>query len=148
MKRRPAHWTFKVRLQEFASELVAHILRCVPEGAVNAELWASVLAQSGRGHEVELLEASWTKFELTNPHVGLPSKPNFGKPAKAGWRELCQLIGSYILKHCNGNSDVLKPVEAAEEIYTSAKAQNVYDLPAASTIKDALQTIKSGVGRT
>jgi hypothetical protein len=56
-----------------------------------------------------------------------------GRHAKTAWRDLCVIIGAYILKHCEITEEKIKINEASIKIHEIASA--------ASTIRDRLSQI-------
>jgi hypothetical protein len=64
-----------------------------------------------------------------------------GRHAKTAWRDLCVIIGAYILKHCEITEEKIKINEASIKTHEIAKDEGIADLPAASTIRDRLSQI-------
>jgi hypothetical protein len=78
-----------------------------------------------------------------------PSEPAPKKESKLGrppknWKEVCVIIGAYIIKHHQiSPKDKIKVELASEVIHKIAEDDHVFDLPTAPTIKEALSKILS-----
>ena len=146
--------TFKVGIPPFADELVRRVAdelrnNTVKSKEINsaeaalAELRQALSLASER-YEVVILEQVWTNY-LQQNKMSEPAykEPKAGRDEKVGWRDLTIIIGAYVLKHREITDEKIKVEESAKKIHEIAKAQNVTDLPAWPTIKDALSKILS-----
>ena len=89
-----------VRLGEFAQEVVAQVNQAPGHEQVASDKWKAVLAATSHRYEVAIIEADWAAYEQRNP----PSEPAPKKKSKLGrpqknWKDLCVIIGAYIIKH-------------------------------------------------
>jgi hypothetical protein len=142
--------TFKVRLSDVADEYV-RVMSKRPE--INQRgspetIWREIkatLAAASRRFEVLIREQDWedylNKHNLEEPFpVG---KRKGGRPQKQGWRELCVLVGAYLIKHRTMTKEDPKIEESARQIHKIAKDEGIPGLPAWPTIKAALSDIYS-----
>jgi hypothetical protein len=135
--------TFKVRVGDFAGAVAIAVLERAGEKQsteFSAELKA-ILSATKRSYDVEIIESEWQAYRLAHP---MPhTKRKGGRYQKEGWRDLCIIIGAYLMKHRAKTNESLKPEHAADVIFRIGKTENITDLPAAGTIKDVLSAIKA-----
>ena len=89
-----------VRLGAFPEEVVAQVNDALGHEEVASDKWKAVLAATSHRYEVAIIEADWIAYEKQNP----PSEPAPKKESKLGrppknWKEVCVIIGAYIIKH-------------------------------------------------
>jgi hypothetical protein len=125
--RKSTSGAFKIRLGEFADEIIAQIsqqLEC--QSAPTSEEWKALLKATTLQYEVEIIEREWANF-LGSYAAQLPleKKSGSGRYAKTGWRNLSVIIGAYILKHCKTTNEEIKIQEANENIYKIAKREGI-----------------------
>lgn len=138
--------TFKVRLGQFAEDIVAQVNEQLEKKKSEAsEEWKAVLKATTHTYEVEITEREWADYlnrnNLTEPGPEIKSKS--GRNQKKGWRDLSIIISAYIIKHYETMKEEIKAEEASKKIHEIAKAGNIIDLPSASTIKDELSKIRA-----
>jgi hypothetical protein len=144
-RRHHSSGAFKVRLGDFAKEIVALINQNLErQSALTSKEWEAVLKATTRRYEVEIIEQEWNDFLAQNPLVGISSenKSTSGRQQKKGWRQTAIVIGAYILKHCQTTNEQIKIEEASRRIHEIAKKAKTIGLPEASTIKGALSEIR------
>ena len=134
-----------VRLGDFPEEVVAKINEAPGHEQAASDKWKGVLSATSHRYEVAIIEADWIAYEKQNP----PSEPAPKKESKLGrppknWKEVCVIIGAYIIKHHQiSPKDKIKVELASEVIHKIAEDDHVFDLPTAPTIKEALSKILS-----
>lgn len=136
---------FTVRLGQFPEEVVAQINEAPGNKQPASDIWQGVLAATSHRYEVMILEADWTAYEeqSRSSQPAPKKKSKLGRPEK-NWKELCVIIGAYILKHHRVSpEDKIKVELASEKIHKIAEDDQVFDLPSAPSIKDALSNILS-----
>jgi hypothetical protein len=134
-----------VRLGEFAEEVVAQINEDLGHEQAASDKWKGVLAATSHRYEVAILEADWIAYEERNrPSEPAPkNKSKLGRPQK-NWKDLCVIIGAYIIKHHQVSpEDKIKVELASETIHKIAENDQLFDLQTAPTIKEVLSKILS-----
>jgi hypothetical protein len=141
---------FKVRLSEVADDCVEvmsgrwEIDQREDPNSIWNEIRATLAVASHR-FEVLIREQDWddylNKHDLEEPMPVRKSKG--GRHPKGGWRDLCVLVGAYIVKHQRTTKEEFKIEEAARQIHKMGKDADIPDLPAWPTIKDVLSAIYS-----
>jgi hypothetical protein len=141
--KKPKSGAFKIRLGRFADEITAQIgQQREGQSAPASEEWKAVLKATTRLYEVEIIEREWANYLATcAAPLPLEIRSKSGRHAKTAWRDLCVIIGAYILKHCEITEEKIKINEASIKIHEIAKDEGIADLPAASTIRDRLSQI-------
>ena len=135
---------FTVRIGQFPEEVVAQINEA-PGNKQPADIWKGVLAATSHRYEAVILEADWTAYEgrSRSSQPAPKKKSKLGRPEK-NWKDLCVIIGAYILKHHRVlPKDKIKVELASETIHKIAEDDQVFDLPSAPSIKEALSNILS-----
>jgi hypothetical protein len=134
--------TFKVRVGDFADVVAVAVLERAGEKPTefSAEL-KSILSATKRSYDVEIVESEWQAYRQAHPTPD--PKRKAGRHQKEGWRDLCVIIGAYLMKHLEKTAEPLKVEHAADAIFGIGKTENIKDLPAAGTIKDVLSAIKA-----
>lgn len=112
--------SFKVRLGQFAEEIIAQIYQQVEgHGAPPSEEWKAVLKATTHTYEVEIIEREWADFFARNAadlrQITSEKKSRSGRHQKTGWRELSIIIGAYILKHYETTKELIKIEEGEQE---------------------------------
>jgi hypothetical protein len=144
-KTSPKSGALTVRLSEFAEEVVTQLNEAPGHERAASDKWKGVLAATSHRYEVAIIEADWIAYEKQNP----PSEPAPKKKSKLGRppknrKELCVIIGAYIIKHHQVSPEAKIKVELASEvIHKIAEDDKIFDLPTAPTIKEALSSILS-----
>jgi hypothetical protein len=140
----PKSGAFKVRIGDFADAVAVAVLARSDEKQskeIATELKA-VLSATKRSYDVEIIEREWEVYRQTHPAVP-ETKGKGGRRPKEGWRDLCVIIGAYLMKHVETTREPLKAEYASEVIFSIGKTDNIPGLPAAGTIKDVLSAIKA-----
>ncbi len=135
----------KVRLGQFAEEVVAQVNEAPGHDQAASDKWKEVLAATSHRYEVAIMEAEWAAYEKQNLPSGpvLVKKSTSGRDEKKGWREVFVIIGAYIVKHYEITSEQIKIEEASKKIHEIAKAQGIAGLPEAPTIRGELSKIRA-----
>ncbi len=142
--------TFKVRLSDVADEYVKVMSQRseIDQRGTADNIWHEIkatLAVASHRFEVLIREQDWDdylkKHNLEEPI--LVGKSKGGRRQKEGWRQLCVLVGAYLIKHHRTTKEGLKIEEAAKQIHKMGKDLDIPGLPAWSTIKAALSDIYS-----
>jgi hypothetical protein len=140
--------TFKARLSDVADEYVEVMSRRIDQRGSTDNIWHEIkatLAVASHRFEVLIREQDWDdylkKHNLEEPtRVG---KSKGGRNPKEGWRDLCVLVGAYLVKHQGTTKEKLKIEEASRQIHKIAEDAGISGLPAWSTIKGVLSEIYS-----
>jgi hypothetical protein len=141
----PKSGALTVRLSEFPEEIVTQLNEAPGHEQAASDKWKEVLAATSHRYEVAIIEADWIAYEKQNPlsEPAPKTKLKPGRPQK-NWKELCVIIGAYIIKHHQVSpEDKIKVEPASEVIHKIAEDDNIFDLPTAPTIKEALSSILS-----
>jgi hypothetical protein len=143
LKNKPKSGAFKVRLGQFAKEVVAQVNEAPSDEQATSDIWEAVLDATSRAYEVAITEAEWNAYEKENPPSELlqAKRENRGRDEKKGWRQVLVIIGAYIVKHYETSREKIKAEEASKKIHEIAKAEVIFEMPAESTIKDELLKI-------
>lgn len=139
-KGRPSSGAFSISLAVFA-EQICDVLAQRSEPA-NWKHMAELLAATGKRYEVEILEEEWARFLEASPSY-LPQpcrRSKRGRNELKSWRDLCVVIGAYIIKHHQKKTSApIKLVEASERIHKIIEKEEIRG--SASTIERALSDI-------
>ncbi len=142
--------TFKVRLSQVADEYVGVVSKRLKrhERGNNDAIWKQVkatLAAASHRFEVLIREQDWEDYlKKHNLEEPIPvEKRKAGRRQKEGWRQLCVLVGAYLVKHQRITTEQPKIEESARQIHKIGEAERIRGLPVWSTIKDALSEIFS-----
>ena len=114
---------FTVRLGQFPEEVVAQINEAPGNKQPASDIWKGVLAATSHRYEVMILEADWTAYEeqSRSSEPAPKKKSKLGRPEK-NWKDLCVIIGAYILKHHRVSpEDKIKVELASEKIHKIAE---------------------------
>lgn len=134
-----------VRLGQFPEEVIAQVNEASGQTQATPDIWKMMLAATSRRYEVVILETDLIAYEEQNRPSEPPSrkKSKVGRPEK-NWKEICVIIGAYIIKHHQVSPTAKIKVEPASEvIHKIAEDDHVFDLPSAPSIKEALSNILS-----
>ena len=134
-----------VRLGQFPEEVLAQVNEASRQKEASSNMWKLVLAASSQRYEAVILEADWIAYEEQNrPSVSPPKKESkVGRPEK-NWKDICVIIGAYIIKHHQVSpEDKIKVELASEKIHKIAEDGRILDLPTAPTIREVLSRILS-----